>query len=71
MAMTTIPDIIEMCGGHAAVAQAVGLSDGVRKWAHIGIPDRHWPKLIELSHGKLKPATIYAANQHARGEAAA
>jgi len=69
--MATITDIINTCGGAKAVAEALGLKDGVRKWAQIGIPDRHWPKLIDLSRGKLKPATIYAANQHARGDDAA
>ena len=69
--MATIPEIINLCGGPKVVADALGLKDGVRKWAQIGIPDRHWPKLIELSRGKLKPAAIYAANQRARGEVAA
>ena len=69
--MATITDIINTCGGPKVVSEALGLKDGVRKWANIGIPDRHWPKLIELSRGKLKPATIYAANQLARGEVAA
>lgn len=69
--MATITEIINTCGGPKAVAGALGLKDGVRKWAQIGIPDRHWPKLIELSGGKLKPVTLYAANQQARGEVAA
>jgi hypothetical protein len=68
--MATITEIINTCGGPKAVSDALGLKDGVRKWANIGIPDRHWAKLIEMSKGKLKPATIFAANQQARAEAA-
>lgn len=69
--MATITEIINTCGGPKAVSDALGLKDGVRKWAQIGIPDRHWAKLIEMSKGKLKPATIYEANQHARSAEAA
>jgi hypothetical protein len=69
--MATITEIINTCGGPKAVADALGLKDGVRKWAQIGIPDRHWAKLIDMSKGKLKPATIFAANQQARSSEAA
>jgi hypothetical protein len=69
--MATIPEIINTCGGAARIAASIGRSkDAIYKWSSIGIPDRHWSKLIELSGGALDPATIHAANQQARGEAA-
>jgi hypothetical protein len=45
-----ITDIIQKAGGVAVIAaRSADLGrDAVYKWKTIGIPDRHWPVLIEL-----------------------
>jgi hypothetical protein len=62
----TISEIIEKAGGRDKVAEAVGLkADAIRKWPDIGIPDRHWPAIIELVPG-LTPQAMFDANVAAR-----
>ncbi|MBI1179132.1 MAG: hypothetical protein GC201_01145 [Alphaproteobacteria bacterium] len=68
--MHTIEDIIKACGGAARIAAAIGKSkDAIYKWPSIGIPDRHWSALIELSDEPLTPNDIFEANQAARAPA--
>ena len=64
--MRNIPEIIKAAGGAKAVAKATGLTDGVRKWTQIGIPDRYWPILIDLVP-ELRLEELYAANRAVRG----
>jgi hypothetical protein len=65
--MRTIEQIIAAAGGPKAI-EAAGQSafkvDAVYKWPTIGIPDRHWPILIELA--EATPAELFAANRVAR-----
>ncbi len=63
-------DIVKLAGGAASVARAsentafaVG-ADAVFKWYGNGIPDQHWPLLIELT--ALSAQEIYEANQRLR-----
>lgn len=70
--MRTILEIIKAAGGHQAVSAATGgkiKPDAVRKWPQIGVPDRHWPVLIELA--QATPDELFEANRVARegGEA--
>ncbi len=67
----TVNEIIEKAGGVSAIASAIkGLGrDAVYKWKGIGIPDRHWPKLINLCQAgafDLTPQMLFDANQRAR-----
>lgn len=65
--MRTIPQIIEAAGGPRQVSEATGgriKADAVRKWPQIGIPDRHWPVLIELA--QATPDELFEANRAAR-----
>lgn len=67
----TIAQIIKDAGGPAAIAEASGgaiKKDAVYKWPSIGVPDRHWPILIEKAG--VTPEQLYAANLAARGVAA-
>jgi len=69
----TVEDIIHRAGGVNVVAAATdGLGrDAVYKWKTIGIPDRHWPILIELcaiEGFELTPQLLYEANLAARAE---
>lgn len=67
----TITQIIKHAGGASAIADASGgavKKDAVYKWASIGVPDRHWPILIERAG--VTPEQIFAANCAARGAAA-
>ncbi|CUX09233.1 MULTISPECIES: carph-isopro domain-containing protein [Agrobacterium tumefaciens complex] len=67
----TIAEIISRAGGPKAIADASRLTadpfskDAVYKWAKGGIPDRHWPIIIALTH--LEVSAIYSANLAARG----
>jgi hypothetical protein len=59
--------IIKQAGGAAAIADASGgaiKKDAVYKWPAIGIPDRHWPILIERAG--ITAQDLYAANLAAR-----
>lgn len=63
----TVKEIISKAGGPKAVAEALGGSvkvDAVYKWPSIGIPDRHWPKLIELAG--VSAQELFDANVAAR-----
>lgn len=63
----TITQIIKQAGGAAAIADASGgaiKKDAVYKWPSIGIPDRHWPILIERTG--ITAQHLYAANLAAR-----
>lgn len=65
MKQQTIPDIIQAAGGASAVAEALGLDrTAVVKWRHGGIPDRHWPLLMERA--RVTTETLFAANVAAR-----
>ena len=67
-----IPGIIAAAGGKDAIARRRDLSvDAVKKWPIIGIPDRHWSALIEMSGGAFGPEDLYEANRAARAAAAA
>ena len=69
--LTTIAEIIEKAGGPAAIAEASEgalKKDAVYKWKTIGVPDRHWPILIDKAG--VTPEQIYAANLAARRVAA-
>jgi hypothetical protein len=70
----TISEIIEKAGGREAVAAALSAArgegkeikpDAIRKWPMIGIPDRHWPTIIEMVPG-LTPQDLFDANVAAR-----
>ena len=65
--MRNVTQIIDAAGGVAAVAEAVGLSDGVRKWTTI--PEQHWLVMIDLVP-RLTPSELHRANVDARAEGA-
>lgn len=63
----TISKIIKASGGAAVIADASGgaiKKDAVYKWPAIGIPDRHWPILINLAG--VTAQELYLANVAAR-----
>jgi hypothetical protein len=68
----TIADIIREAGGPSTIERAFAVRqksvtrDAVYKWRNTGIPDRHWPIIIELTD--RTPSEIYEANLLARGE---
>lgn len=68
----SIGEIIQKAGGVAAIAaRSADLGrDAVYKWKAIGIPDRHWPTLIDLAREKsgfdLTPQHLFDANLAAR-----
>lgn len=67
----TIAQIIKQAGGATAIADASSgaiKKDAVYKWPAIGVPDRHWPILIERAG--VTAEQLYAANLAARGVAA-
>lgn len=69
--MNTVREIVKAAGGNAVVCRAVGMTSGVAQWSRIGIPDRHWPVLLDLVPG-LTLEHLYRANMKAReGRAAA
>jgi len=60
-------DVIARCGGAKAIAEraASGLTIwAVYRWQRFGIPDRHWPLLVEM--GGLTPDELFAANKALR-----
>ncbi len=64
---TTISEIIRRAGAPAAIAAASQgkiTAEAVYKWPKIGIPDRHWTLLIELSGATADE--LLAANVLAR-----
>lgn len=69
-ASPSIPDIIKKAGGPDAIADR---SRGklsrwaVYKWPNNGIPDQHWPLLIDLA--RVTPKQLLAANEAARAAA--
>lgn len=66
--MRTIPEIIDAAGGAKAITAASGGTfkvDAVYKWPSIGVPDRHWPLLIQLAGAT--PDELFEANRLARG----
>ncbi|HTV68081.1 MAG TPA: hypothetical protein VMF90_06035 [Rhizobiaceae bacterium] len=69
--MRSLAQIIEACGGAAAIAAASGgaiTKDAVYKWPQIGIADRHWEILIRLADASAEE--LYQANRIARGQSA-
>ena len=65
----TILEIIKAAGGRDVVAKATGLTpDAIYKWPKIGIPDRHWGTLINLSGNSLDAARLHKANQRVRAD---
>lgn len=69
--MLTITQIIKQAGGATAIAEASAgaiKKDAVYKWPSIGVPDRHWPILIERAG--VTAEQLYAANLAARRVAA-
>lgn len=64
----TVDDIIKLAGGPKRIAEHSDGSinrDAVYKWPSIGIPDRHWPVLMELSGATAQD--LFEANVAARG----
>lgn len=67
--MWNIPQIIDRAGGAAAIAKRIKKQPtAVYKWKTIGIPDRHWPVLIEMAEEAFGPADLYSANAATRAE---
>lgn len=67
----SVSDIIAKAGGRELVAQRVEKTEwAIKKWERNGIPDRHWPVLIEMSGDTLTPDDLYRANREAREVAA-
>lgn len=65
--MRNVAEIIKDAGGPRAIHEASNGSvkkDAVYKWQHIGVPDRHWPILIELAGAT--PEELFEANRMAR-----
>lgn len=65
--MRTIAEIIKDAGGARKIQEASGgtfTSDAVYKWHEIGIPDRHWPLLVDLA--QATPDELFEANIKAR-----
>lgn len=64
----TISEIIEICGGVAAVAEATELSkDAVHQWRRIGIHQNNWQSLINsVSDERITAASLLAANEALR-----
>ena len=63
--MRTVPEIIEAAGGYKIVGERVALTDGVRKWPEIGIPNRYWDALIAMC-SDLTVDELHAANRDVR-----
>jgi hypothetical protein len=61
----TVQNIVARCGGAAFLATQVSLSAwAVYKWYRDGIPNRHWPTIIELSG--VSAAELYHADRLAK-----
>ena len=71
--MITISDIVENCGGRAAIAaEAEKLTpDAVRKWYGVGIPEKHWAVVKRLHKGRLSEKMLHELNEALRKEVAA
>jgi len=70
--MNSISEIIEAAGGIEVVADKIDkTTSAIRKWSQIGIPDRHWPVLIEMGQQKFDERDLYRANQVAPQRATA
>ena len=70
--MRDISQIIQDAGGPRKIEEASAgklTADAVRKWRRFGIPDRHWPILIELAGAT--PDELFAANVNVRAPEAA
>ena len=62
---TTVANLIERSGGVKPLADAVNVWPGtVRSWARKGIPDWHWPIVMELTGASLNE--VFEANQQLR-----
>lgn len=63
----TVREIIKDCGGAVAVAEASQrtacpvTNEAVFKWYRNGIPEDHWPLIIELSGRTVEQ--VYQANR--------
>lgn len=74
--MRNIPEIIKDAGGARKIQEASGgtfTTDAVYKWHEIGIPDRHWPLLIDLANAtadELFEANIRVRAAKSEGAAA-
>lgn len=65
--MRTISEIIKAAGGARGISEATEGAvkvDAIYKWQTIGVPDRHWPILIQL--GGSSPDELFEANRIAR-----
>ena len=69
--MITIKEIIDAAGGASSVAKRCNLTArAVYSWQEVGILDKYWPALIEMSSKAFEPAEIHQANLVAREAAA-
>ncbi len=69
--MITIKEIVEASGGFIAVARRCDLTvRAVYSWQEVGILDKYWSALIEMSDKAFEPTEIYQANLVAREAAA-
>ena len=75
--MRTIRDIIDLAGGPVAIArEAAARGDrltagSVYKWANfsdLGIPERHWRTVMDLSGRKVTPKMLHEANELRRAK---
>ena len=68
--MRDLKKIIRDAGGPKAISGASQETDwpiaskSVYDWPQIGVPDRHWPILIELARATL--SELFEANRKAR-----
>lgn len=59
--------IVAKCGGARAIADQIGRHiDTVYKWSKIGIQDRYWTALAEMSGGDFKAHEVFYANEKLR-----
>jgi hypothetical protein len=71
----TVHDILESCGGQAAVAYKLGglHTHTVERWKRNGIPSKYWALLVKLARKasvELTSDDILQANQKAKAKAA-
>jgi hypothetical protein len=63
--LRTVREIVDAAGGAVSLSPVLGVTpDAIYKWDSIGIPDRHWPKLIPIAASNA--AELLAANIAAR-----
>ena len=61
--MSSISQIIEAAGGSRAVAERAGVSrQAVGMWVKSGVPDWHWPTLMQMT--RVTPEQLFEANQN-------